>query len=1446
MNQPPVRPRCAARQRLHFGRFSRSVSGLVAVGSLIVLSGAALERGTPEGTRGAFSEEVEMSDRLKGLPPVAAGPGGPLSAPDMRSSQTSSQDIVKGVEVTVTDAGAVGFWNPLTQNAAGLGFRLPGLSRQLWHAGLILGTSEAFVSDAAYGTDYNGYYAPYFDFLPTEPLAPLVLAGGDTAWCARFSDRDAAAFSNAIGVDVTQATWAYDSETFAIVDYEITADRPISGLYVGLYADWDVGNTGGNDVVQTGMTAAGREFSFMRDVNLPAQGLYGTAVLGDPNAKLHAIYNPSTVTDLYRFWPFDNPRLRRLYVTRLVSAVSGFWRMRDTGAGQEKINNLGGFPDDIAIDEPNAYTYWVSDSPGPPPGLYWRTPLNFGTSGGQGISWGMDSEVLSDIVLDPATGDILIATAAGEIWNATTETLLHDAGAAIGDLKVDAAGTTIFWSIPGSGQVGKAGIDGASPEIIISSPGTPYTGLAIDGSTLYTAATHATETVVERWTTGGAFQDVLGTDSAADGTGGQLVLDLEDGQVFITSAGRLLVADLIGTGQTFEDPAVGLVSVIASTPLAATGFDAANDDTILRKLIVTCNSGIFWTGLEGGDLAPIQIYGAPAGGGGREMVCAVVDPRTTTDFPTAGFWDLFWTENPTGGTDAIYRANGLGSDLKQTLISGLSGPGSLAFDAPQGLVYWAQTGEIRRIRTDGMFHALRYSGSPDPYGGLALDVTQAQMYWREGGFIKRALTDGTNVQNVVPVLSSGTISGPLTIAVDAPAGKLWFSDQGKIWRANLADGSGAEVMVDDANTARSFVLVPAALAPNASDPEEFSGIAPPSGLDPARLYWLDASGEVEFAPLDDLASATALPHTFPSPRSLALYTGPEGEFEDADKYAYLSGNAAATTPTIRPADHSTLVVSGPYDLLAGQTQRVSFAMAGAGDSTGLAAAFAAAESAWEADAAEHPCAAPVEATATGVKMYWTDASPTIRRANLDGSLIEEITLSGVIEDIALDVAGGKMYWTDSFGQSIFRANLDGSDGQVLVFGPDFDGIALDVAAGKMYWTDRVGEEISRANLDGSDEEVLLSGRPAVGIALDAAGGKMYWTDPSGLLISRANFDGSAEEDLVWGLPAAGIALDVAGGKMYWTDASPTIRRANLDGSGIEDITLGGGIGVIEDIALDVAGGKMYWTDSFDLSMHRANLDGSNEQLLVFGPDFEGIAILAEDSYAANTPAGTNVPVELGPHLQLTFDDVSSSGTTQVVETMFGPDLPGTFEIMGFDPPVYFDVTTTAMFSGDVELCFLYDENQVTGPEGFLRTFHFEDDDWLDVTVLPVDTVGNVLCGSVTSLSPFAVVWDSAGAASTPVSEAPLTFQLHRAGPSPFAGRTTIRYDLPSASHVSLEIYDVAGRRVATLLDQTRDAGRHTATWDGTDRAGARVSSGVYFYRLRAADFDRTRRMVLLK
>jgi hypothetical protein len=94
--------------------------------------------------------------------------------------------------------------------------------------------------------------------------------------------------------------------------------------------------------------------------------------------------------------------------------------------------------------------------------------------------------------------------------------------------------------------------------------------------------------------------------------------------------------------------------------------------------------------------------------------------------------------------------------------------------------------------------------------------------------------------------------------------------------------------------------------------------------------------------------------------------------------------------------------------------------------------------------------------------------------------------------------------------------------------------------------------------------------------------------------------------------------------------------------------------------------------------------------------------------------------------------------------------------------------------------------------------------------------------------------------------APRRLALHQNVPNPFNPVTTIRFDLPEASAVRLEIIDVGGRRVTTLIEGELGAGSHAVEWRGLDAAGRRVTSGVYLYRLTATGAGQMRKMLLLQ
>jgi len=93
---------------------------------------------------------------------------------------------------------------------------------------------------------------------------------------------------------------------------------------------------------------------------------------------------------------------------------------------------------------------------------------------------------------------------------------------------------------------------------------------------------------------------------------------------------------------------------------------------------------------------------------------------------------------------------------------------------------------------------------------------------------------------------------------------------------------------------------------------------------------------------------------------------------------------------------------------------------------------------------------------------------------------------------------------------------------------------------------------------------------------------------------------------------------------------------------------------------------------------------------------------------------------------------------------------------------------------------------------------------------------------------------------------PSTFTLNQNFPNPFNPETVISFTLPKAVDVEIKIFDALGSEVRTLINENRTAGKHNIYWNATDNFGNRVSSGVYFYTIRADNFVETKKMVLMK
>ena len=100
--------------------------------------------------------------------------------------------------------------------------------------------------------------------------------------------------------------------------------------------------------------------------------------------------------------------------------------------------------------------------------------------------------------------------------------------------------------------------------------------------------------------------------------------------------------------------------------------------------------------------------------------------------------------------------------------------------------------------------------------------------------------------------------------------------------------------------------------------------------------------------------------------------------------------------------------------------------------------------------------------------------------------------------------------------------------------------------------------------------------------------------------------------------------------------------------------------------------------------------------------------------------------------------------------------------------------------------------------------------------------------------------------STVDDQIPTDFTLHENYPNPFNPTTTLRFDIPEISDVTVTIFNMIGQKIKSFNMQSAPAGYHSLTWDATNDLGAPVAAGVYLYQLQTEGFIKTKKMVLLK
>jgi len=367
-----------------------------------------------------------------------------------------------------------------------------------------------------------------------------------------------------------------------------------------------------------------------------------------------------------------------------------------------------------------------------------------------------------------------------------------------------------------------------------------------------------------------------------------------------------------------------------------------------------------------------------------------------------------------------------------------------------------------------------------------------------------------------------------------------------------------------------------------------------------------------------------------------------------------------------------------------------------------------------------------------------------------------------------------------------------------------------------------------------------------------------------------NVDMTAAEQLGWFDPAAGDSMQVRGGFNAWGGGDPAlIKMDRVPGTKIYELLI-----PIAGYTGDALKYK-YYIDFEDLTRWPGMADwwGWEEPATTGGGNrwvlFEGTAEQEAPLYYYNDvppggiiPAGDTVTVTMNVYMEpATRAPTPFNPATDTVRlflhdnkwtTLLGRTGGVQADLIFTDPEGDMVYTLTWDIVGPVPYGIVYAIQYGTAPEEgggfeygrrrtryiqpiapgqFPRTYTCPTDTFQADPPLPIETP---------PLSPISAVEVVPGA---PI---PTDYVLEQNYPNPFNPETSIRYSVPVRSRVTIRVYNLMGQLVVTLVDKLHKPGVYLTKWDGRDRFGKRVASGVYFCTLESKDVFKTQKMLLVK
>ena len=779
----------------------------------------------------------------------------------------------------------------------------------------------------------------------------------------------------------------------------------------------------------------------------------------------------------------------------------------------------------------------------------------------------------------------------------------------------------------------------------------------------------------------------------------------------------------------------------------------------------------------------------------------------------------------------VQRMNLDGSKFEPNLIVDLEMPQHLTLDATRGKIYWTEqtgeaTGKIRRANLDGSNVELVKALTSAPLG-LAADATQRKLYVASSDDkIQQLSFDGSNFRpNFITDIES-----PGEVAVDAIGGKMYWTEMGRLRRADLNGENVQDIVRELEGLPTGITLGISAAQPTISVPQTEEAAVVIAEVQRPPLYWIDTQSGT----LHRLVG-TEVENLAPSVQNATSLT-----VDVAGDKLYWTEKTSDKTGRIRRTNLDGSNVQLVKDLTS-VPQGIAL-------------------------------------DGVGGKIYITNAWGKVQRLNVDGSNFEPNLITGLDmpKRLTLDISIGKVYWTEMSGR-IRRANLDGSNIQDVATGSGTP-MNIAVSGSNLYWTEQTGEdrgEIHFANLQGNPNVMTLhtfTGGFPVGIAVDTVEDKLYWTTSQGE-IGSANLDGSDfRPNLVTGLTAPGtVAVAVKPKEVLTTDAVLSISPLPVTSPTIgERLTL----------KLSIAGGEAVAGYQVIVEFDTTALRYVESRTGDYLPDasFEPPVVKENRVELASTTV-TGVGRGDGTLATVTFEVLAVKASTLTLsETLLSDDQGNTFRPRVEEG----EITEPRKQKEDVNDDGIVNiQDLVLVASGFGKAGENAADVNTDgiVNIQDLVLVAGAF-GSGAAAAPVLHLQAIEGFTASEVQhllsrarEMSLTDPAYLRGiavleqllallvpketsllpnyPNPFNPETWIPYQLAKPTDVTFHIYAANGVLVRTLALGHQSVGIYhsrsrAAYWDGRNESGEKVASGIYFYTLSADDFTATRKMLIMK